>query len=34
MEVTDPGFAQALADKPNPFEVLADLKRTSGESSR
>lgn len=27
MEVADPGFAQAEADKPNPFGVLADLKR-------
>ncbi|KQP35831.1 DUF177 domain-containing protein [Pseudorhodoferax sp. Leaf274] len=29
MEVADPGFAQAEADKPNPFDVLADLKRKS-----
>lgn len=34
MEVADPGFAQALADKPNPFEVLADLKRKPGGGAR
>ena len=30
MEVADPGFAQAEADKPNPFGVLADIKRKPG----
>ncbi|GHC99505.1 hypothetical protein GCM10007320_56120 [Pseudorhodoferax aquiterrae] len=32
MEVADPGFAQAEADKPNPFGVLADLKRKPDEN--
>lgn len=31
MEVVDPGFVQAEADKPNPFGALAGLKRKPGQ---